>query len=90
MIVRSSRRRRSGVGEDVDGDDPAVPDGDAADRERPSVARGDEPGGAVDERAVHDEAEPRIGLRLAGSVRLSRSQASWTASSASLSEPSIR
>src|SRR3954453_17067172 len=54
-----------GVGEEVDLDDPPLPDGDAADRERLSVAEGDDADGAVDQRDVDVEAEARVHLRLA-------------------------
>jgi hypothetical protein len=43
-----------------------------------------------DTRATTVVSQPPMFSTLPASVRLSRSQASWTASSASLSEPSIR
>ena len=58
-----------GVGEDVDGDDPPAPDREAADRERLSVPRRDQSRRPVDEHRLQDQAELRVGLRLAGHRR---------------------
>src|SRR5262245_39493520 len=50
------------VAEDVDLDDPPVPDREGHDRERLAFERADRPGQAVDEDRAPDNAEERIGL----------------------------
>jgi hypothetical protein len=41
------------------------PDREASDRERLPIARRDGSDGAVDERRLHEQVEPRVGERLA-------------------------
>jgi hypothetical protein len=54
-----------GVGEEVELNDLAVPDGDDPDRERLAVEEADRPGNAVDQRRPDLQVEPRVAEGLA-------------------------